>query len=1139
MPKKGKGKNKQKPKSQKLQDKTPESEFIPPGCEFIIDELLSRESETAEDEAEKAREIKDMVAKSLDFLNLNPKQDLIIIRFKEANDDIEWLRIYQDIVMNLLPKDDKARSGNKKQKINFIKKKMSELLSRVTETEEEAEKEIINKNNVSIIHQLNDKDPTEMRYFKGWGSVRENPMVLSCVAYPTLQPPDIVTISIANPDEYVKVYLNKQQYSQAVKDMKAKHKRAVIAADAAGEEPPPDPELPSFLNDFIAEFCEYLLNVQLETSELPVGSQKLREHWPNLEVLKESLRLSYIRTLDGDILCNFLSFIYEIIYHLVIKTSVINKRELYSPHDSPNISFRGSSIVTVYLSALVSEIIIRASANDLTRIITKGEFLRIISKLSETRPEPFELLTENDDGSIVIDKDFLNGIEEGIEKTGNGESVADDLKDLELLFEEFLLRINDVIQKLDRAFQSDDSARQSLEEHDPLFFTGRNANFQKLSEGRNDIMMILESIPENTELNRHIKYNLLIGDVSSIKEELESLQMDLPLEADLAGQTMPETPAVIPVPEGAAGSGGEEEEDEDRVGSEKATPAERLLQVGSNYLTLLLNYLFPEITQEDQANLAAEVSLATNCPEYLKRYTPGQRINKCYEIIDYIMRGNFKDEAKELLSFGESWNREDWTDHLANAANESELYKILEETNFREAEFKKMLRNSPPPIESREPEPVLETGVETVQVELPGQIPAAESEPELDTETLEELERLYETISSKTMYGAKTFSSMVHGNMLSKDDAIIDSTIIFHFLKEKSLTDILGEEQAKYFSEETDGAVQYFIPTNKVFWIALIMFILIIYANDPTYTDKFMVKGGVSLILNTHGEVSVSRTDTPDIDTSDIDISLKPEEGKELPVISFNLAVTVLLTGHLLLIGENGFNAGLDPEDLREYMELNYSGWTTAGGEEIKLVQIGKKSTVDGVPDEYICDLVIEDKPFRDTGLLSFENPLDSKLAEGIASYFGLHSVDYFQYRSLEGNIREYDKMMKTLFSLAEDLLREGDKKKFRSILSNFSNIRFKLPKLKGRLMGFGKTLSGENITNRLAKIEGVNNYEGLTDLEEKIRDKLQSFQKSAKLKVKTLKSKKRKGMANKKSKKRKSKRRKSKRRKTRRKSKR
>lgn len=413
----------------------------------------------------------------------------------------------------------------------------------------------------------------------------------------------------------------------------------------------------------------------------------------------------------------------------------------------------------------------------------------------------------------------------------------------------------------------------------------------------------------------------------------------------------------------------------------------------------------------------------------------------------------------------------------------------------------------------RGPEPALETEGGTVRVELTGQIPAAESEPELDTKTLDELDRLYEEISNTAMYGEKTFSSMVPDNMLSMEDAIKYSTKIYHFLKNKRVAEILGEEQLRYFSGETGGAAQEFIPTNKVFWIALIMFILIIFANDPTYDDQFMVKGGVSLILNTQGEVSVSRTDTPDIDTSDIDISLKPdEEGGELPVISFNLAVTVLLTGHLLLISENSFNAGLSPEELKEYMKLNYSSWGTAG-EEIKLVQIGKEYAVNGVANDYICDLVIENKPFREAeqnpSLLSIENQLSSELSRGIMSHFELTSVNYFKYRSLDGNIQEYDNMIKTMFSLAEGLLRESDKFKFRSNLSSFSNINVKLPKLKKRLMGFGETLSGENITERLAGIESNNNFERLSDIEKAIREKNGSFRMRASLKVKTLKSKK------------------------------
>ena len=208
-----------------------------------------------------------------------------------------------------------------------------------------------------------------------------------------------------------------------------------------------------------------------------------------------------------------------------------------------------------------------------------------------------------------------------------------------------------------------------------------------------------------------------------------------------------------------------------------------------------------------------------------------------------------------------------------------------------------------------------------------------------------------------------------------------------------------------------------------------------------------------------------------------------------------------------------------------------------------------------------ICDLVIEDKPFRelegDSSLLSSELALSSELVEGIMSHFGFSEVQYFKYRSLERNIQEYDNMINTMFSLADILLNEEDPQKFRSILSNFSNIYSKLPKLKERLKGFGVILTGEDIKARLTEIEQKNsvdfqylsvsvlpNYEDLaSEIEQRLNERRRDLTPGVRgrLKVKTLKRKNKRSSKrkSKRSSKRKSKRKKTKKRKTKKKSKR
>jgi len=362
---------------------------------------------------------------------------------------------------------------------------------------------------------------------------------------------------------------------------------------------------------------------------------------------------------------------------------------------------------------------------------------------------------------------------------------------------------------------------------------------------------------------------------------------------------------------------------------------------------------------------------------------------------------------------------------------------------------------------------------------------------------------------------------------------------IYHFLKHKTIKFIVGKL-----------SVYFDLDDPRTFWIALIMFCLIYFANRHDFDSDFMVKGGISLILNTHREKS-STSDKVKIPINDIDISIKPDEN-ERPVILFKLASVILCSGVLLLNRGNTFNrcesdttrrtylqelsgsefervvqlfadrrhakfsfeylvdeyplpANLKEfiieteenesiENLRKYIDLNYTEWSDSDGNHIKILQIGNKGT-QGEDDtraaydaSYICDLVIEEQPFKDAHLMSggddaTGNPLPADMEEWSSfseTFFGdaYRPISYFIYRSLDGNIDSYKKMAEDCLSLGLELINlslrdHGAAPTFISQLrGNFSNKNGKLEKFRKRLFTFGQTLSGDNVPDKILRFE-------------------------------------------------------------------
>jgi hypothetical protein len=402
-------------------------------------------------------------------------------------------------------------------------------------------------------------------------------------------------------------------------------------------------------------------------------------------------------------------------------------------------------------------------------------------------------------------------------------------------------------------------------------------------------------------------------------------------------------------------------------------------------------------------------------------------------------------------------------------------------------------------------------------------------------EVLSEMIRpVYDKCSDLNVGGG--FKEMCGGKDIEFEEIAGISIQIYHFLKHKTIKFIVGKL-----------SVYFDLDDPRTFWIALIMFCLIYFANRLDFDSDFMVKGGISLILNTHRERS-STSDNVKIPINDIDISIKPDKN-ELPVILFKLASVILCSGVLLLNRGNTFNrcesdttrrtslqelSGSEfesvvhrfadrrqdkfsfeylvdkyplpdnlkefiieteeneknesIENLRKYIDLNYTEWHDSDGEYIKILQIGNKGTQgDGkraaYDASYICDLVIEEQPFREAHLMSGGddsegNPLPADM-EGWSSFSETffrashRPISYFIYRSLDGNIDSYKKMAEDCLSLGLELIKLPPDRTFISQLrGNFSNKNGKLEKFRERLFIFGQTLSGDNVPDKILRLE-------------------------------------------------------------------
>ena len=352
-----------------------------------------------------------------------------------------------------------------------------------------------------------------------------------------------------------------------------------------------------------------------------------------------------------------------------------------------------------------------------------------------------------------------------------------------------------------------------------------------------------------------------------------------------------------------------------------------------------------------------------------------------------------------------------------------------------------------------------------------------EEDEEEDEELREMIRRVYDKCSH--IYGGD-FKDTCGGEGKGIDfKDIADISIqIYHFLKNKTIKFIVGKL-----------SVYFDLDDPRTFWIALIMFCLIYFTNTLDFSQDFMVKGGISLILNTHQETP-SGDGKHEIPINDIDISIKPDKN-ERPVILFKLAVVILCSGELLLKQDNTFNQSTlnsgEIEKLREYIDLNYTEWEDSDGNYIKILQIGNKGIHEGhswVPASYVCDLVVEEQPFKEAHLMSGGedsegNPLpgDDEWSSFTETFFGVKGrpISYFIYRSLAGNIDSYKKMAEDCLSLGLELIQESPDDKFIfRIKSIFSNKNSKLDKFRNRLFTFRRTLSkGDNVPTIILRIEG------------------------------------------------------------------
>jgi len=297
-------------------------------------------------------------------------------------------------------------------------------------------------------------------------------------------------------------------------------------------------------------------------------------------------------------------------------------------------------------------------------------------------------------------------------------------------------------------------------------------------------------------------------------------------------------------------------------------------------------------------------------------------------------------------------------------------------------------------------------------------------------------------------------ANRVNGNSVEEIDQNANSNIgdMIDSLvdkKEKQLRDIISIR---------------FNPSIQSFWITLIIFILIIFNNWTLNEmgDDLIVKGGVSLILNTE-EIPHNKPEAGDLTTSDVDISVRPNS-KYLPNLVFNLMATIICSGKVLLTVENIFNEGLDLTELRKYNSLNFVEFISSNGELTKLVQIGKISRGAVTEKDFICDIITEERPFRQPGTtLSSEH---YTLPDGLPDEINrdifdndLSTLVYFQYKSLDGNLSEYENMFTLMKEYVKKLLSrtvsEEEKSNFMNDIKSFSPLYTKVKKFKSRLMNF------------------------------------------------------------------------------------
>ena len=991
--------------------------------------------------------------------NLPDDKNIRNLRVELGNPD--WLRIYQEIAYNEVRRARKKGQLIKEEdKKNYIRRRMqSESQKRMKIIEEsqqvpEQPSEIIKKNCEHILHVFNTMEPGDIRYFK---DVDDCSNILSCVA-------DISKNEAGHPDVTLSTDCQNGSLTSSVEGN--------LKAQMVG-------------------FCEKTLLYNHEV-KLPSHLQNaLIRYLPKWDIFTQFLKLSIIKTADGNRICSFFAYIYEIIYLVVIVNQAVNKSQLYKPHNNLNSNFGGDgSIVTIYLSTLVDEIIYRYTSASLNKMITKEQFLEIILKLKEgdVGRNMIKYVGQN----VVIDREFFDD-------SGGADSKRKLIHNMYLLFEHLFSKIISFHQMIDAAGNEDElHAFQSGDIYD-----NRLENYRSLLDS--PVKTKLDSLP-NLEAQSIRRYDLLVGENDGNPNLLSLLIKYL-------------------FPEGTQST--------TRAMSELATNIPEYLKRYPPGIRINMCYKIIKFIKEDPAqefvdfpeDFGAEntteeewkyfLTDADNESEFYRILESISFTKKNFESIDKVSPPTRRTQSSERDDLSEESAEEDdelldWGD-LPNAPSvasreilRSEYQNILN-YSFGSNNFSKLVN-----IQDSEDisEEIIELSINISNFlekknlsDILGSLTKYYMETPLERFSREEKEKFksYDIFGkNKAMFlsDLKPYESLARNDqvlltLLNDIKQAIEDPLGRHDIK--TMIDKLVARRLEIERKKSKKSKRREVhkPTIKVFWITLITFILIIFASNPDHDkSKFMVKGGVSLILNTE-EIPAGREreSQPKIDTSDIDISLRPDEGKELPVLSFHLVVTILLTGHLLLKEQNSFNDGLDITELRKYMELNYTNWTTGSGDQIKLLQIGKKYETAGVPGEYICDLVIEEKPFsevdatsrptRRSPFVSDNNPLNDALVREISeSLLGGGDVSYFQYRSLRGNVNEYDNMMKNLLSLANTLLKTTEAEEFYSNLPNFTNINTKLPKLRERLYGFRDILPDPEmgpIVTRINKKEQAN----------------------------------------------------------------